>query len=77
MEDSFMLSWIGFINADSNLVFFQRDFPQQTTTIERLQENRKKNLASLVELIEKLGEDKCRDLIGGVQYAELQRRMKE
>jgi len=77
MEDSFMLSWIGFINADSNLVFFQRDFPQQTTTIERLQENRKKNLASLMELIEKLGEDKCRDLIGGGMFAILQRRMKE
>lgn len=77
MEDNFMLAWIGFINADSNLVFFQNDLPQQTTTIERLRGNREKNLTSLVELIEKLGEDKCRDLIGGVQFATLQRRMKE
>jgi len=77
MEDNFMLSWIGFINADTNLVFFQKDFPQQTTAIERLQENRKKNLASLVELIEKLGEEKCRELIGGINFTMLQRRMRE
>ena len=77
MKDKLLLAWIGFVNADTNLEFFRRDFPQQTTAIERLQENRKKNLESLVELIEKLGEDKCRDLIGGVQFATLQRRMKE
>jgi len=77
MEDNFMLSWIEFINADTNLEFFRKAFPQQTTAIERIREIRRECLEKLRDLIDKLGDEKCRDLIGGVQYAELQRRMKE
>jgi len=77
MEDDFMLSWIGFINAGASLEFFQREFPQRASVIERTEEAHKEYREKLVDLIEKLGDEKCRELIGGGMFAILQRRMKE
>ena len=77
MEDSFMLSWIGFNNAHENLKFFRKEFPGKTDVINKLHLNRSEHLSKLADLRVALGDEKCRDLIGGVAYCRLLQNMKE
>ena len=77
IEDRFLLYWRAFYNAHESLKFFSMSHPDRKELLDEIRKTRLSHAKKLSDLCVSLGDEKCRDLIGGVAYCHLRQNMKE